>query len=151
MIFVYLGLLFVVLKIIDLALILTLAYYTSWWMTLLIVLATCFTGAWLLRRQSWAVWRRVGDELAAGRMPGDALFDGLLIFVAGILLVTPGVITDVVAMLFLIPATRRPIKAAIMRYLRWRYRFLNWGAGGPPGSARSEVLEARVIRREESK
>ncbi len=53
--------------------------------------------------------------MASGHLPGGAIFDGLLILIAGIVLMTPGILTDIAGFLCLIPATRRAIKATIIR------------------------------------
>ncbi|HWI40679.1 MAG TPA: FxsA family protein, partial [Verrucomicrobiae bacterium] len=63
--------------------------------------AAALAGAWLAKRQGFLILSRIGEELAAGRMPGSALLDAALVLCGGILLVTPGFFTDLLGLLFL--------------------------------------------------
>ena len=83
--------------------------------TLLLIVATGVLGASLAGRQGVGVVRKIQTEMASGHLPGDAIFDGLLILIAGIVLMTPGILTDIAGFLCLIPAMRRAIKAIIIR------------------------------------
>ena len=85
--------------------------------TVLIIVATGVLGVSLASRQGLGVLRQIQAETAVGRMPGGAIVDGLLILIAGIVLMTPGLLTDIAGFLCLIPATRRAIKFAIRRRL----------------------------------
>ena len=82
---------------------------------LLLIAATGVLGASLAGRQGIGVVRQIQAEMASGHLPGGAIFDGLLILFAGIVLMTPGILTDIAGFLCLIPATRRAIKATIIR------------------------------------
>ncbi len=86
--------------------------------TLLLIIATGVLGASLASRQGLGVLRQIERETAAGRMPGGAIVDGVLILVAGLVLMTPGFLTDVVGFLCLVPATRRVIRRAVGRRLQ---------------------------------
>ena len=66
---------------------------------------------------------RVQQEMAAGRVPGNALVDGLLILVAGAMLLTPGVITDVCGFALLIPPIRNQLKHTVRRWFERRVHF----------------------------
>ncbi len=85
--------------------------------TLGLIVLTGMVGANLAQRQGLSVLERFRAETQAGRLPGDALFDGAIILVSGALLLTPGVLTDVVGFLGLLPPTRAAIKALIRRSL----------------------------------
>jgi UPF0716 protein FxsA len=88
--------------------------------TVIIVIATGFAGAWLARLQGMQTMSRVRSSLQQGIMPTEELMDALLIFMAGIVLLTPGFITDAAGLLLLIPETRNYFK----RFLR--YKFDRW-------------------------
>jgi UPF0716 protein FxsA len=88
--------------------------------TLILVIATGFAGAWLARLQGMQTMIRVRSSLQQGIMPTEELMDALLIFMAGIVLLTPGFITDAAGLLLLIPETRTHFK----RFLR--YKFDRW-------------------------
>ncbi len=82
--------------------------------TVILVVATGFAGAYLARLQGMQTMIRVRSSLQQGIMPTEELLDAVLIFVAGIVLLTPGFITDTAGLLLLIPETRRHFK----RFLR---------------------------------
>ena len=81
--------------------------------TIAIVVVTGTLGAALARRQGLGVLRRLQEDLAGGRLPTDALMDGLLILVAGAMLLTPGLITDAAGFLLLVPAGRKVVRRAL--------------------------------------
>ncbi|MDF1592165.1 MAG: FxsA family protein [Desulfobacterales bacterium] len=88
--------------------------------TVLLVVLTGFTGAYLARLQGMHTLLRVRASLQQGLMPTDDLMDALLIFIAGIVLLTPGFITDAAGLLILFPQTRRIFKQfAKLRLERW--------------------------------
>ena len=88
--------------------------------TLLIVIVTGFLGAYLARLQGLKTMMRVRESLNRGELPAEDMLDALLIFVAGIVLLTPGFITDIAGIAILIPNTRFLFK-------RWlRKKFDQW-------------------------
>ncbi|GIW41824.1 MAG: hypothetical protein KatS3mg076_2401 [Candidatus Binatia bacterium] len=113
-------LLFVFLPVVELALLIEIGRRIGTWETVFLVVGTGILGASLARRQGLGVLRRFQEETQAGKLPGDAIFDGVLILVAGALLVTPGVITDAVGFLCLMPPTRRLVKRAVWRWIERR-------------------------------
>ena len=98
--------------------------------TVLIVIGTGALGAFLARQQGFQVWRRIQTEMQMGHFPAEDMLDGLLIFAAGVVLITPGVLTDLTGLLILVPFTRRFIREWIREklqrmmesgaFLRWR-------------------------------
>jgi len=88
--------------------------------TVLLVVLTGFTGAYLARQQGIQAMVRVRSSLQQGLMPTDDLIDALLIFIAGIVLLTPGFLTDAAGLLILYPYTRRIFKQFVkLRLERW--------------------------------
>ena|SRR6056297_2676021 len=85
--------------------------------TVLIVIGTGVLGAYLARQQGFQIWMRIQREMQFGRFPAEEMLDGLLIFGAGIVLVTPGIITDLVGFLILFPFTRGYIREWIRKRL----------------------------------
>lgn len=112
-----LTLLFIVVPAIELALLAELGSRVGWLPTMVLVIATGITGAALARQQGFAVLARLNAETAAGRIPGATLVDGALILIAGALLVTPGILTDVVGFCLLIPPLRALLKTYLARYI----------------------------------
>lgn len=148
-----LFLLFTLVPIIELAILIRIGEATVWWLPVLLVISTGVAGAWLSRWQGLRVYQRIREDAQAGRMPADALVDGFLILLAGILLITPGVMTDVVGIAFLIPPIRalvkRGVKAWIRRNIEVRIAGLDAGAWANGNSRTAhredEIIEARVI------
>ena len=86
-----------------------------------LVILTGFLGAFLARMQGLQTLNRIQESLREGRMPSGELLDALLIVIAGLVLLTPGFLTDSVGFLLLIPATRNSIKYWLRRHIELRY------------------------------
>jgi UPF0716 protein FxsA len=80
------------------------------WTTLLIVAFTAVVGATLAHREGLKTWWRIQEKLYSGQIPDEELLDGLLILIAGTLLLTPGFLTDAVGFLMLYPPARQMLK-----------------------------------------
>lgn len=115
-------LLFIVLPAVELALLIQIGKQIGTLETLGLIIVTGMIGASLARRQGLQVLGQVQSEMQEGRVPGDALADGMIILVAAALLVTPGVITDAVGFLCLVPMTRRVVKALVWKWFESRVR-----------------------------
>ncbi|MFO7822249.1 MAG: FxsA family protein [Lentisphaeria bacterium] len=87
-----------------------------------VVILTGIIGASLARWQGFNTVMRIRQELNRGALPADAMLDGLFIFGAGLLLVTPGLITDAVGFSLLIPITRNAIKASTKHYIKSHFQ-----------------------------
>jgi UPF0716 protein FxsA len=83
--------------------------------TIGLIIATGVAGSYLARREGLNTWQRLNQRLQSGDLPGKELVDGVIILVAGALLVTPGVLTDVVGFIGLLPPTRALVRKALMR------------------------------------
>jgi UPF0716 protein FxsA len=101
----------------ELTLLLGLANYTSWKVPLLEVLATALLGLAVLRYVRLRFGRGIAGRLVASESPGDVLLDGAILVVAGILLIGPGVVSDVAGLLLLIP----PVRWVIVPLIKRRY------------------------------
>lgn len=91
--------------------------------TAAIVVLMGILGATLARREGFAVVARILEDLRQGRSPSDRITEGLLVLVGSILLITPGVITDVVGFLFLVPMTRRWLAPRIRTWVLSKVHF----------------------------
>ncbi|MCI0363581.1 MAG: FxsA family protein [Phycisphaerales bacterium] len=149
----YLFLLFTLVPLVELAILIWIGGQTAWWVPILMVIGTGIAGAALARWQGWQVLERIREDARAGLMPADALIDGFLILAAGILLVTPGVLSDLVGVALLIP----PLRALVKRGITWwikrsvEVRITRAGADfrqksdGGPASRRDEIIDAKVF------
>ncbi|MEZ4524734.1 MAG: FxsA family protein [Desulfobacterales bacterium] len=88
--------------------------------TFLLVILSGFAGAWLARMQGMQTLLRVRASLDQGIMPAEELVDAVIIFAAGVVLLTPGFLTDVMGLVLLFPPTRFHFK----RFLR--HHFDEW-------------------------
>ncbi len=145
-------LLFTTVPLIELVLLLMLADHTGWQFTLGLVLATGIVGAALARWQGLRCLERLQQQAAAGQVPADPLMDGLMILVAAALLVTPGVLTDVVGFALLAPPVRGLLKYRMRRHWELRSHAFH-PPGHPPDHASypppDRIIDVRVRRPDE--
>lgn len=118
MTFFRLLLLFTAVPLLELSLLLLIGRHLGVAATILLVLGTGVLGAWLARSEGLRALYRVREEMAGGRLPAEALLDGLLILVAGAVLLTPGLLTDLAGFALLLPAGRRVVRRALAERLR---------------------------------
>lgn len=111
--FIRLFLLFTLLPLAELYILVKIGSYFGVMAAVFIVIGTGFLGALLAKQQGLGVWVRIQNEMRQGRFPGNELIDGLLLFIAGVVLVTPGLITDIIGFLLLVPVTRHYFKSWI--------------------------------------
>jgi len=111
-------LLFTIVPLVELALLIEVGKRINVGPTIALVVVTGVVGAWLARREGLRTFRHIQTDLAAGHLPADRMVDALLILVAGVLLVTPGIITDCLGFLLLIP----PARAVVRNHLKRRFR-----------------------------
>jgi UPF0716 protein FxsA len=110
--------LFIVVPLVELFLLLKLGGLIGAGPTIGIVIITGIFGGVLARRQGFAVLRRIRERLEEGILPADSLIDGLFILAGGLLLLTPGLLTDVVGLMALLPPSRELLK----RWIKSRFR-----------------------------
>ena len=85
--------------------------------TILLVIISGFLGAWLARLEGMNTLVKLRANLQQGLMPAEELLDAVIIFIAGVVLITPGFITDILGLLLLWPVTRNRLK----RFLRKKF------------------------------
>ena len=86
-----------------------------WW-TLLMILVTAIIGTMLLRVQGLGLIARMQGEVRAGRVPARELVHGLMLALAGVLLLTPGFVTDAIGFALFVP----PLRDAVWQLVRGR-------------------------------
>ena len=114
----YLFLLFVVLPWAELMVLLRIGHLLGLPQTFAIVILTGIAGAALARQQGMSVMARARAELEEGRVPAQEVVDGFLILAAGLLLITPGIITDTAGLLLLLPLARAAFRHSLVRALK---------------------------------
>lgn len=137
-----LALLFVVVPILELAILIQLGQLVGPWWTILILLADAALGSWLVKHEGRRTWRGLQDALASNRMPATELADGALVLVGGTLLITPGFISDVVGLFCILPFTRPLARRMLTRVIARRLTVLDLG-GGPITASRGGSTASR--------
>ncbi len=110
--------LFILVPMIELMLLIEVGKVIGFWATMGIIVLTGIIGSSLARQEGMAVWTQFNSRLQKGQLPGTELVDGLIILVSGALLLTPGILTDFVGFLGLIPFTRKLIRTYTQKRLK---------------------------------
>lgn len=149
-----LAALFTTLLVAELYLVITLGMTIGWLPTLLIAVVTGMAGVALARAQGMATLTKLSKQLEAREAPNDTILDGAIILFAGFLLMMPGVITDVLGLLLLIPPVRTLLKP-MLRNARahnagpgvrvWTYGSTIGSTGGTAPPQKDRIIEAEVI------
>ena len=103
--------------------------------TILLLIAVSVVGAWMVRRSGLGVLNQIQARLNRGELPAGELVDGLLILIAGALMLTPGFLTDGVGLLLLFPPTRLVVRSLLVRRFAKKITVGGWSAepGGRGG------------------
>ncbi|MFW5929485.1 MAG: FxsA family protein [Halobacteriota archaeon] len=118
---------FVLLPFVDLYLLLVIAGWIGVWETLALVVVTGVVGGLLARQQGVQTLRRLRYRLGRGESPSNELVDGALIVFGAALLVTPGVLTDVIGFLLLVPPSRVAVRGLLRSRLEGRVTVVRQG------------------------
>jgi UPF0716 protein FxsA len=110
-----LALAFVVVPIVEIFLLIQVGSVIGALNTVALLVLMSILGAWLVKREGTGVWQRLQTSLASGRMPGNELIDGLLIMVGGVLMLTPGFLSDIVGLVLILPPSRALIRTLVRR------------------------------------
>jgi len=121
--FLKLFLAFTLVPLIELYLLIKIGTAVGAFNTLVLVILTGAAGAYLARLQGLQTMLRVRARLQQGEMPAEEMIDALIIFIAGIVLLTPGLLTDIAGLLLLFPPTRFRFKKWLRQKLdKWMQR-----------------------------
>lgn len=123
--------LFIVVPIVELYVIIQVGQLIGVLPTLALLLADALLGSLLLRHQGRGAWRRFNAALAERRFPGREVADGLMIAIGGTLLLTPGFVTDIFGLIFLIPPTRAIVRSLGRTYFARRFVVVGMGGARP--------------------
>ena len=137
----YLFLLFLVVPLVEIYLLIKIGSVVGAGMTIFLVVFTAFLGAVLVRAQGFSTLARVQGQMATGQLPALEIMEGVMLFVAGALLLTPGFFTDAVGFVFLTP----PLRRLIIRWIIDRGYIGRANAAGPgasPGAGSHRVIDA---------
>jgi UPF0716 protein FxsA len=123
---------FILTPIIEIAGFITVGGWIGLWPTLLLVLITAVAGTILVRAQSMSTIAKINQQLSVGEIPGRALFDGLCLFAAALLLLTPGFFTDIIGISLLLPPVRSMLAPRLLKWAQGRGS-VSFGGASPAG------------------
>ena len=112
-----LFLLFVIMPIAEIAVLINVGEIIGGWNTVLLVILSAMIGAYLVKREGVSTLAQAQLKMQQGQVPAEEIGSGLLLLVAGVLLVTPGFITDVLGLLLTLPYTRKKIGGVLFHAL----------------------------------
>src|ERR671910_1737635 len=137
--------LFIVVPIAELAIIIQVGQALGVWWTIALLIADSILGSLLMRSQGRAAWRRFNQALQGGRAPAREVADGVLIIFGGALLLTPGFLSDIAGLLFLLPPTRAVIRRVFLRRAMTRISVSMAGARAQPATRRGDDVEGTAV------
>ncbi|KAB7705921.1 membrane protein FxsA [Bacillus aerolatus] len=111
----YLLFIFIIIPALEIGLLLFSGKMIGVFPTVLLILATGFTGAYLAKKQGVHALTRLREDVQNGQFIGEAVIDGVCILIGGLLLLTPGFVTDLLGFLLLFPYTRRVLKPLVLK------------------------------------
>ena len=124
-----LFILFIVVPIIEIMVLMNVGAILGAWPTIAIVIITAWLGAKNVKQQGIATLQSVQTKMAQGEMPSDEIVAGLLLLIAGVLLVTPGFVTDFFGLSLLVPQVRTALIRSVQQQLKTASSRSNQGFG----------------------
>ena len=113
-------LLFILMPIAEIALLLQLGDMIGGWNTVGLIIVTAFVGAYLVRQEGLSTLQKAQQKMANNEVPGKEMMEGLMLVIAGVLLVTPGFITDIIGFLFVLPLSRQLMAGQLAKQMTVR-------------------------------
>ena len=107
--------LFITIPLVEIILLIWVSTRTHWSSTLMLVILTGAWGAYLAKSQGYSILAKIQAETAAGRVPTAELIDGLLVLIGGIVLLTPGLLTDLAGFCLMVPGFRALIRERVKK------------------------------------
>ncbi len=138
---------FIAITIAEFFLFLKISDVLSFWTALGLILAAGIFGTWLSKQQSRLAMQKFREATAQGKMPTTEILDGLIIFAAGIVLLTPGFLTDLIGFSLLVPKIRQIVRAYLTKYLQTKLQVRNFGFPSPKQEPAEQArrVEGKVI------
>ena len=109
----FLFALFIIIPIIEIALLIQVSEVIGGFSTIALVIITAILGAKMVKQQGMSALQKAQTQMAEGQMPAKELFTGICVIIAGVLLLTPGIMTDVFGLLLLTPVIRNKLAAGL--------------------------------------
>ena len=150
----FLLVLFVVVPLVEIYVIIQVGQAIGPWWTILLLVADSVLGTMLMRSQGRSAWRRFQGAVAESRVPARETLDGILVIFGGALLLTPGFVTDIFGIAFLLPPTRAVVRGLLVRNFAARMFLAATGprSGSRPRRGRQSYdVEGTAVEREQER
>ncbi|GAB2862879.1 FxsA family protein [Nocardioides pacificus] len=137
---------FVVVPLVEVYVLIQVGQVIGGWQTLGLVILAGVLGTWLMKREGGRAWVALRDALASGRMPAREIADGALILIGGTLMLTPGFLSDIVAVFLILPVTRPVARRALTRVVSRKLTGGVMGQSNRPGPrSDGSVVQGEVL------
>ena len=146
--FIKLLALFLLIPIIELFVMFKIGKIIGLGITILIIIITAFIGAKLTKVQGTQAIRNVQSAIKIGKLPHKEVMDGVMIIIAGALLLTPGFLTDIVGFSLLLPGLRSNYRKLLLTYIKAKILFRYAGVNSPKKNNNENgpsIIEAEII------
>ena len=143
-----LFLLFIAIPIVEIAVLIQVGEVFGLWPTVGIVIASAWLGAKYVRQQGLATMQSVQNKMANGELPSTEIVTGLMLLIAGVLLVTPGFVTDIFGLLLLIPQVRAMLAKSVQQHMKVSQVGAGAGAFGQAPFGQSPFEKGNVYEHE---
>jgi UPF0716 protein FxsA len=143
----------------ELFLLLWLADKFGWQIVLAEIFLSGILGVFVTRWQNVKTFRRVQSQLAAGEVPATSILHGMLVLAAGVLLILPGILTDILGLLLLVPLFRKLLGLSVAMWFHRRFRTSAFGANNfadaqqrphLPEQQAPRIIDVQVIEKPKS-
>lgn len=143
-----LFLLFLVIPFIEITLLIKLGGLIGALPTIALMIITAIIGAKLVRQAGLTTWMEAQRRMAAGEVPGQQICEGLVLLIAGVMLVTPGLITDAAGIALLLPALRRKLAAQLSKRMVVQTAAGSMGGGFGQRPEGNQTIEGEFERKD---
>lgn len=107
----------IAMPVVEIIVLLLSGHLIGFWPTLFLIAATGLIGAYLAKRQGMETWKKAQEQIRYGMMPGNEIIDGICIFIGAALLLSPGLISDIMGLILVFPPTRNLLKPIVIRFI----------------------------------
>ncbi|MCP4321843.1 MAG: FxsA family protein [Psychromonas sp.] len=154
--FARLFILFTAVSLLEIFVLVNVGSFLGAWPTIALVIVTAFIGSALVRSQGLQLVQKLQQRMASGEMPGQQLIEGIMLIITGVLLVTPGFVTDLCGLLLLQPSIRAGIAKTILANVKFAPTAMSGGfsqshSGFSKPNIDNDIIEGEFERKDDEK
>ncbi|MDG6345968.1 FxsA family protein [Glaesserella parasuis] len=116
---------------------------------ILLMITISAVGLWLVKLRGIMTIVQIRQEIAQGKIPAQAVMSSIFFAIAGVLLIIPGFLSDILALLLLLPITRQLLQAIFMKLFASRVKFMSFGSMNRTSSQNNTTFEAEFERKQD--